>query len=36
MAHASVEKRRAIEAADSVDFESWRQAYLSEDTLEPR
>ncbi len=36
MARASIEKRRAIEAADSVDFESWRQAYLSEDTLEPR
>ena len=36
MARASIEKRQAIEAADSVDFESWRQAYLSEDTLEPR
>ncbi len=36
MARASVEKRLAIEAADRVDFESWRLAYLSEATLEPR
>ncbi|MDP1647821.1 MAG: glutamate--cysteine ligase [Rubrivivax sp.] len=36
MARASVQKRRDIEAADSVDFESWRLAYLSEETLAPR
>ena len=32
----SVEKRLAIEAADTVDFETFRQAYLSEQTLEPQ
>ena len=36
MARASVAKRQAIEAADTVDFETFRQAYLSEATLEPQ
>jgi len=36
LARVSVEKRLAIEAADTVDFETFRQAYLSEQTLEPR
>ncbi|MDO8419442.1 MAG: glutamate--cysteine ligase [Rubrivivax sp.] len=36
MALESVAKRLAIEAADQVDFETFRLAYLSEDTLEPR
>lgn len=35
-ARESLRKQRQIEAADSVDFETWRQAYLSEDTLAPR
>jgi glutamate--cysteine ligase len=36
MARVSVERRLAIEAADTLDFETWRLAYLSEETLEPR
>ena len=36
MARASVAKRLAIEAADTVDFETFRQAYLSAETLEPQ
>lgn len=36
LARVSVEKRLAIEAADTVDFETFRQAYLSEQTLEPQ
>ncbi|HSQ72306.1 MAG TPA: glutamate--cysteine ligase [Rubrivivax sp.] len=36
MARISVERRLAIEAADEVDFETWRLAYLSEETLAPR
>ena len=35
MAHVSVQRRQAIEAADTVDFETFRQAYLSEATLAP-
>jgi hypothetical protein len=29
MAEASHEKQRDIEAADKLDFESWRKNYLS-------
>jgi glutamate--cysteine ligase len=36
MARVSVEKQQAIEAADTVDFETFRLAYLSEETLAPR
>jgi len=36
LARVSMEKRLAIEAADTVDFETFRQAYLSEQTLEPQ
>ena len=36
MARESIAKRQAIEAADAVDFETFRQAYLSEKTLEPQ
>jgi glutamate--cysteine ligase len=36
LARVSVEKRQAIEAADTVDFETFRQAYLSEQTLGPQ
>lgn len=35
MAQASHHKREAIEAADEVDFESWRRAYLDPSTLVP-
>lgn len=34
-ARASHEARRALEAADSVDFETWRQAYLAPERLRP-
>jgi glutamate--cysteine ligase len=34
MAAESVAKRLAIEAADTVDFETYRQAYLSPQGLE--
>ncbi len=33
-AQASHDKRRAIEAADRVDFETWRQAYLAPERLQ--
>ena len=33
MAHASLAKQRQIEAADRVDFETYRQKYLSPDLL---
>lgn len=36
MARESIARRQAIEAADAVDFETFRQAYLSEKTLEPQ
>jgi glutamate--cysteine ligase len=36
MARVSVDKQRAIEAADEVDFETFRLAYLSEETLAPQ
>ncbi|MFN7481736.1 MAG: glutamate--cysteine ligase, partial [Betaproteobacteria bacterium] len=32
-ARASVERRIAIERADTVDFETWRQAYLAPERL---
>ena len=32
----SVDKQRAIEAADTMDFETFRVAYLSEETLAPK
>ena len=34
-AQASVDKRCAIEKADTQDFESWRQAYLAPEHLQP-
>ncbi len=34
-AKASVDKRCAIEKADTQDFESWRQAYLAPEHLQP-
>ena len=33
MARESLDKRAAIEAADDVDFETWRQAYLAPERL---
>ncbi|HSQ73104.1 MAG TPA: glutamate--cysteine ligase, partial [Rubrivivax sp.] len=36
MARVSVEKQQAIEASDTVDFETFRLAYLSEETLAPQ
>lgn len=34
-AAASIDERRAIEAADTVDFETWRKAYLAPERLLP-
>jgi glutamate--cysteine ligase len=34
MASASVDERRRVEAADTVDFETWRCAYLAPQTLQ--
>jgi glutamate--cysteine ligase len=34
LAQASVAQRRALEAADTVDFETFRQAYLAPETLQ--
>jgi len=36
LARESVHRQRQIEAADGVDFETWRRAYRSEETLAPR
>lgn len=36
MARASVAERQRIEAGDSMDFESYRRAYLSPERLQPR
>jgi glutamate--cysteine ligase len=36
MARASAAQRLAIEAADKLDFETFRQAYLAAETLEPQ
>ena len=36
MTRVSVDKQRAIEAADTMDFETFRVAYLSEETLAPK
>ncbi|MBX3636542.1 MAG: glutamate--cysteine ligase, partial [Rubrivivax sp.] len=33
LARRSVAEQRAIEAADTVDFETWRQAYLAPERL---
>ncbi len=33
LAQASIEQRNAVEAADTVDFETFRQAYLAAETL---
>ncbi len=35
MAQESIDKRRAAEAADTVDFETFRQAYLAPERLQP-